>query len=161
MEPPSSPARLPVKIEDRRSANTVLWMPQPRGPLGTGAIIRSIDGRTTPELRELLRQHILIDFPAYTPLLEDGDIYPTLAGAGVTLSVRDGVVSFNGARILAGDAIITNGVIHTIDRVLGTPSTPPPVETGAATTMMETLSWKVLVCSFAAVAAAARYFNLV
>ncbi|KAH8745274.1 FAS1 domain-containing protein [Diaporthe sp. PMI_573] len=115
--------------------------------------------QTDAELMELLKRHILIDFPAYTPLLEDGDIYPTLAGGEVTVSVRGGLVYLNGARILAGDAIISNGVIHTIDKVLGTSSGLPPV-TAAATTTMEPLSWKFLVCSFAGVAAAARYFDL-
>ncbi|RYP69884.1 hypothetical protein DL771_005827 [Monosporascus sp. 5C6A] len=117
-------------------------------------------GWTGIERTELLRQHILIDYTAYTPLLQDGAVYPTLAGGNVTVSVRDGRVYLNGAQILTGDAITVNGVIHTIDTVLGTTSAPPPVATGAATPMMEPLSWKGLGCSFAAVAAAARYFNL-
>lgn len=66
---------------------------------------------------EMLRRHILVDFPAYTPLLRDGDVYPTLAGGSVTVSVRDGVVYLNGARIVQGDSMTKNGLIHVIDKV--------------------------------------------
>ncbi|KAK4233995.1 hypothetical protein C8A03DRAFT_47575 [Achaetomium macrosporum] len=68
-----------------------------------------------------VRQHILADYPAYTPLLRDGDAYPTLGGGEVVVSVDDrGAVYLDGARILAGDAIITNGAVYTIgEAVLG------------------------------------------
>ncbi|RYP33110.1 hypothetical protein DL767_004895 [Monosporascus sp. MG133] len=120
----------------------------------------NITNLTDTELTELLRQHILIDFPAYTPLLVDGAVYPTLAGGNVTVSVRDDVIYLNGARILAGDAITINGAIHTIDTVLGTSSPPPrPVTTAAAMTI-KPLSWEVFICSFAGMAAVAGYFDL-
>ncbi|RYP67496.1 hypothetical protein DL769_005743 [Monosporascus sp. CRB-8-3] len=115
---------------------------------------------TNTELTGLLRQHILIDFPAYTPLLVDGAIYPTLAGGNVTVSVRDDVIYLNEARILAGDAIIINGVIHTIDTVLGTSSLPPRPVTTAAAMMIKPLSWEVSICGLAGVVAVAGYFDL-
>jgi uncharacterized surface protein with fasciclin (FAS1) repeats len=69
------------------------------------------------DFEELIKRHILVDFPAYTPLLENGDVYPTLAGGSVTVSIQDGAVYLNGAQILVSDAIVTNGVIHVIDKV--------------------------------------------
>ena len=68
------------------------------------------------ELAQVLRQHLLLGPPAYTPLLVDGASYTTLAGTTLTVSVR-GPDFIGGARIMAGDAIVKNGVVHTIDRV--------------------------------------------
>jgi hypothetical protein len=65
----------------------------------------------------VLKQHVLVDYPAYSPLLENGDVYPTLGGGTVSVLVRDSAVFWNGARLLAGDAILRNGVVHVIDRV--------------------------------------------
>lgn len=129
-----------------------------------------------------MKQHILVDFPAYTPLLEDGDVYPTLGGGHVTVTVVDGVVSLNGARILSGDAIITNGAVHTISKVslfatssrlsliltgnskvLGTPPAPRPsdVVTGAANSVAAPfLHWKAAAGAFfVAVVVAGQYLN--
>ncbi|EQL01691.1 Fasciclin-domain-containing protein [Ophiocordyceps sinensis CO18] len=108
-------------------------------------------------LKELLRRHVLVDFPAYTPLLQDGDVYSTLAGGQVTVSVANGIARVNGARILAGDAIITNGVIHTINSVLGASPAPSPPITAAATERMKPLSQMALACSLGGVVAASRY----
>ncbi|KAF4513576.1 hypothetical protein G6O67_000830 [Ophiocordyceps sinensis] len=108
-------------------------------------------------LKELLRRHVLVDFPAHTPLLQDGDVYSTLAGGQVTVSVANGIARVNGARILAGDAIITNGVIHTINSVLGASPAPSPPITAAATERMKPLSQMALACSLGGVVAASRY----
>jgi uncharacterized surface protein with fasciclin (FAS1) repeats len=73
---------------------------------------------TREQLNTIVRQHVLVDYLAYTPLLQDQQVYPTLGGGEVVISVDDkGAVSLGGARILAGDAILTNGAVHTIDRV--------------------------------------------
>lgn len=68
-------------------------------------------------LVRLIKRHTLVNFPAYTPLLKDGLVYSTLAGGKVKVTVRDGVVYLNGAKILSGDTIVTNGVVHSIDKV--------------------------------------------
>ncbi|KAF5013957.1 hypothetical protein FDECE_86 [Fusarium decemcellulare] len=111
---------------------------------------------TDDERVELIKRHVLVDFLAYSPLLQDGLVYPTLGGGKVEVKVTDGVVYLNGAKILGGDTILTNGVVHTIDKVLDTPLAPTPV-TGAGITVTESLPWKVLTCSFAGVVAATRY----
>jgi hypothetical protein len=69
------------------------------------------------QLLAVLKEHILVDYPAYSPLLENGDVYPTLAGGTVSVLVRDSQVFWNGARLLMGDAILRNGLVHIIDRV--------------------------------------------
>lgn len=93
----------------------------------------------------------------------------------MTVSVANGIARVNGARILAGDAIITNGVIHTINsvsgvfvlivrqvltvraQVLGASPAPSPPITAAATERMKPLSQMALACSLGGVVAASRY----
>ncbi|KAH6649315.1 FAS1 domain-containing protein [Chaetomium tenue] len=82
---------------------------------------------TRDQLAAIVRQHVLVDYFAYTPLLEDRQVYPTLGGGEVVVSVNDkGAASLGGARILAGDAILTNGAVHTIDKVRLLPFTCYP-----------------------------------
>lgn len=102
---------------------------------------------TRDQLTSLVRQHVLVDYFAYTPLLQDRQVYPTLGGGEVAVSVDDkGAVYLGGARILAGDAILTNGAVHIIDKIIGAAASPPPLVTGAANGMMGQ-SWVVLVAS--------------
>ncbi|KAK4227407.1 FAS1 domain-containing protein [Podospora fimiseda] len=86
------------------------------------------------QLAETLKRHILVNVAAYTPLLPDGAVFQTLGGTNVTVSLRGNEVYIGGALIVSGDAIITNGVVHTIDKFLpGSVTTPPPpLVTGAA-----------------------------
>ncbi|KAK5656885.1 hypothetical protein OQA88_4436 [Cercophora sp. LCS_1] len=118
------------------------------------------------QLIQVLRNHVLVDFAAYTPLVRGGDVYATLGGGTVTASVVEETISFDGVQLLAGDAITKNGVIHTIDKVfLTTPSTTSPsptasqsaVVTGVAA-IMKPPSGQAVVFSVAALAMAARYF---
>ncbi|KAJ4233276.1 hypothetical protein NW759_002057 [Fusarium solani] len=140
---------------------------------------RNVTKWSNTDLTEFIKGHILVNFPAYTPLLKDGLVYPTLAGGKVKVTVRDGTIYLNGAKILAGDAIAVNGAVHTIDSVLATfPSTAPMPEptkapeqtqatvpthvpeyvpTGAGTTI-GSLSWKALTVSVMGVVAATHYW---
>ncbi|GAB1316990.1 hypothetical protein MFIFM68171_07200 [Madurella fahalii] len=69
------------------------------------------------QLAQLCREHIIVDFPGYTPLLRNGSTYGTLGKTNVTISVQGEQVSIGGARIVKSDAIIINGVVHTVDKV--------------------------------------------
>ncbi|KAG7290338.1 hypothetical protein NEMBOFW57_000338 [Staphylotrichum longicolle] len=114
---------------------------------------------THDQLTALVKQHILVDYFAYTPLLRNGQVYPTLGGGQVVVSVdTKGAVYLGGAPILAGDAIITNGAIHTIGKVLGAPASPPPPVTGGANSMM-VQSWMTLAVSAVGIMVAAGYFT--
>ncbi|KAK0649321.1 FAS1 domain-containing protein, partial [Cercophora newfieldiana] len=102
--------------------------------------------RPDAELVQVLREHILLGSPAYTPLLVNGATYATLAGTTVSVEIRGPDFFVGGAKILNGDAIVKNGVVHTVDRLIsastgtstasatGTRATSPIV-TGAAATV--------------------------
>jgi len=50
--------------------------------------------------------------------LSDGQVVTTLNGQTLTVSIKDGVVMINGAKVVAADLAGTNGVVHVIDAVL-------------------------------------------
>jgi len=68
-------------------------------------------------LAEILRRHVIVGLPVFTSDLKHGDTYKTLAGTTVTVTVQCADIFIGGARILAGDAIIKNGVAHVVDKV--------------------------------------------
>lgn len=96
----------------------------------TGITFLAPDDRSIPSdlpddvLDNIFRRHTIVGLPVFTSDLNHGDSYQTLAGTTVTVTVQCGDVFIGGARILAGDAIIKNGVVHTVDKVL-----PPPFAT--------------------------------
>ncbi|KAL8399497.1 hypothetical protein RB594_000034 [Gaeumannomyces avenae] len=95
-----------------------------------------------------LKQHIIVGHVIYSTQFRDGQVLPTLGGGSVTVSVQGGIVSVGGARIVASDAIINNGVIHTI----GNPTTPTPVPSTvpvAAGAMLRPLVWQAMAIGFA------------
>jgi len=49
--------------------------------------------------------------------LRDGQKLPTVNGKEVSVTVKDGEVRINGAKILARDRQGSNGVVHSIDGV--------------------------------------------
>ncbi|KAK3356626.1 FAS1 domain-containing protein [Lasiosphaeria hispida] len=89
----------------------------------TGITFLAPDDRSIPSdlpdnvLAEILRRHVIVGLPVFTSDLKHGDSYKTLAGTTVTVTVQCADVFIGGARILASDAIIKNGVAHTVDKV--------------------------------------------
>ncbi|KLJ10764.1 hypothetical protein EMPG_13872 [Blastomyces silverae] len=71
------------------------------------------------EFLQIIQQHVLLDFPGYTSMLEDGKSYRTLAGPGydVTVKIRGDSYFINDARIVQANLIVGNGAIHVLDRV--------------------------------------------
>jgi uncharacterized surface protein with fasciclin (FAS1) repeats len=50
--------------------------------------------------------------------LTDGQKVKTLNGQELTVAIKDGVVTINGAKVTAADLAGSNGVIHVVDAVL-------------------------------------------
>ncbi|KAK3331230.1 FAS1 domain-containing protein [Apodospora peruviana] len=95
----------------------------------TGITFLVPDNRAIPSnlpddvFAEILRRHVILGTPIFTSDLKHGDSFKTLAGTTVTVTVQCGDVFIGGARILTGDAIIKNGVAHTVDKVFMLAST--------------------------------------
>jgi len=89
------------------------------------------------KLADLLRHHVAVEAVAYTVLLEDGITLKTLDGTELTVTFEDGAYLINGARIIRGDGLVKNGVVHVLESLASMPapsptSPPPEVITGAA-----------------------------
>merc|ERR1712232_101544 len=80
------------------------------------------------DLADILKDHVLSGNitsgdlqPSQTPTTLQGSTVEVLKGAvGVTYGTRDGVA---GAKVTEADIVCTNGVIHTIDKVMLPPGT--------------------------------------
>ncbi|TFB04632.1 Fasciclin-like arabinogalactan protein [Trichoderma ghanense] len=108
------------------------------------------------QLAQVIKEHVIVSsgLPVYSPWLENGQVFHTLGGTNITVVVKDNVAYLNGARILGGDSVIENGVVHTIDKLLS--RSIPTVPTNAAI-MTRLLSWETLTCSFFGTIAAAHF----
>jgi uncharacterized surface protein with fasciclin (FAS1) repeats len=71
---------------------------------------------TNSKLSDLLNFHIIKGKKTIRDF-RDGQKLQTVSGLELLVSVRDGEVKINGAKILAKDKQGSNGVIHTVDAV--------------------------------------------
>ncbi|OTA08153.1 hypothetical protein A9Z42_0090960 [Trichoderma parareesei] len=112
---------------------------------------------TKTQLAQIIKEHVIVSsgLPVYSPWLENGQVFRTLGGTNVTVVVKDNVAYLNGARILGGDSVIENGVVHTIDKLLS--QSIPTVPANDAM-MTKLLSWETLACSFMGTVIAAAHF---
>jgi uncharacterized surface protein with fasciclin (FAS1) repeats len=49
-------------------------------------------------------------------MLQDGMSLKTVQGGNLSVSVQDGVMYVNAAKIIASDYLVANGVVHVIDK---------------------------------------------
>jgi hypothetical protein len=55
---------------------------------------------------------------AYSSLLTDGKTLQTMAGRDVAITVRNGSIYVNSAKVVDPDYLLSNGVLHILDRYL-------------------------------------------
>jgi uncharacterized surface protein with fasciclin (FAS1) repeats len=81
----------------------------------------TVDGLLKPEskdaLTKILTYHVVAGAVKAADL-KDGQKVKTLQGEELTVSIKDGKVSINGANVTAADLAGSNGVVHVIDAVL-------------------------------------------
>jgi uncharacterized surface protein with fasciclin (FAS1) repeats len=83
----------------------------------------TVDSLLLPENKDklvgILTYHVLSgEVMAETVVTMDGAAVPTVNGASVTIGVKDGVVTVDGAKVVTTDIKTDNGVIHVIDSVI-------------------------------------------
>jgi uncharacterized surface protein with fasciclin (FAS1) repeats len=71
----------------------------------------------TGDLADILLYHV-VGGTALSNSLSDGDMFMTLLGQDVTVSITGGNVFINDAQVIVADLTASNGVVHVIDAVL-------------------------------------------
>lgn len=81
----------------------------------------TVDGLLKPEskaaLTNILTYHVVAGAVKAADL-KDGQKVKTLQGEELTVAIKDGKVTINGANVTAADLAGSNGVVHVIDAVL-------------------------------------------
>ena len=80
----------------------------------------TVEGLLKPDKKEaladILQYHVAV--AVYKPeMLQDGQVLSMANGGNVTIGVKDGKITVNGANVLA-TIPASNGIIHVIDRVI-------------------------------------------
>ena len=87
------------------------------GKLEKGVFEELLKPENKPKLTELLKHHVVSGKVNFKDL-KDGDKLKTLNGKELTVKIKDGRVSVDGAIIQNRDLPSSNGVIHSLDTVL-------------------------------------------
>lgn len=92
------------------------------------AIGSALPNLTTEQVTAILTYHVVQGTVGYSTLLSNTSL-ATVQGNDVTISIVDGDVFVNSARVLIPDVLVANGVVHVIDNVLNpdnSTATPDP-----------------------------------
>ncbi|KAL2063947.1 hypothetical protein VTL71DRAFT_4441 [Oculimacula yallundae] len=99
-----------------------------------GAIGSALPNLTTEALSGILTYHVVQGTVGYSSLLSNTTL-PTVNGGNVTITVVNGTVFVNSAKVTIPDVLVAGGVVHVIDSVLNPAnSTATPPTAGATTT---------------------------
>lgn len=80
---------------------------------------------TAEDAAGILGYHVINGTVAYSSLLGNVSV-PSSTGQDLNITVIDGAVFVNAARVIATDVLVANGVVHVIDAVLNPNSTLTP-----------------------------------
>jgi uncharacterized surface protein with fasciclin (FAS1) repeats len=104
---------------------------------------------TTQQLTSILEYHVVEGTIAYSSLIKNESI-ATVQGSNVTLTVVNGTVYVNSAKVILADVLVANGVVHVLDNVLNpgnatvtanaSASSDSPAFAGATSTIVSDLT---------------------
>ncbi|MCU0402322.1 MAG: fasciclin domain-containing protein [Algoriphagus sp.] len=85
--------------------------------LPAGTVETLLKPESKDKLTSILTYHVVAG-NVLAADLKDGQKVTTLNGQELTVAIKDGVVTINGAKVTAADLAGSNGVIHVVDAVL-------------------------------------------
>lgn len=85
--------------------------------LPAGTVETLLKPESKDKLTSILTYHVVAG-NVLAADLQDGQKVTTLNGQELTVAIKDGVVTINGAKVTAADLAGSNGVIHVVDAVL-------------------------------------------
>lgn len=76
-------------------------------------------GGDTPkdDITKALARHVITNTVGYSTILEDGQEFETFGGETIKVTVKDGEVWVNNAKVVIANVLTENGVVHVIDSV--------------------------------------------
>ncbi|TVY27445.1 Fasciclin-like arabinogalactan protein [Lachnellula hyalina] len=95
---------------------------------------------SSDEKKAVFEYHIVPGVVDYSTDLTNGTSLKTAQGENVTITVQDGDVYVNSAKVIASDIIVANGVVHVLDNLLDRNDTSPPPKPTASSTASSTVS---------------------
>ncbi|KAK3945854.1 FAS1 domain-containing protein [Diplogelasinospora grovesii] len=66
-----------------------------------------------------------LPFPLYTPYITSGMVVNSIAGLPITITVQNGDIYFNDAKVISPNVLTNNGLIHVLDKVMSPNGTAP------------------------------------
>lgn len=96
------------------------------------AIGSAVGNLTVEQLTGILTYHVVNGSVGYSSTLENGTQLTAMNGGQLTITINNGSVFVNSARVVLPDVLVANGVVHVIDNVLNpnaTSATPNPTAT--------------------------------
>ncbi|KAI9772570.1 MAG: hypothetical protein M1839_002452 [Geoglossum umbratile] len=94
---------------------------------------------STDEVENTLYAHTILS-PQYTPILQDGQTFTSQANTTIKVTIKDGRVYFNDAKVIRSNIISNNGVIHVLDKVMSPASNATGTASGTTTATTSTSS---------------------
>ena len=87
------------------------------GALPEGTVESLLEPENKDQLTAILTYHVVAG-NVMAENLSDGQVVTTLNGQELKVSINNGIVTINGATVVAADLAGSNGVVHVIDAVL-------------------------------------------
>lgn len=89
-------------------------------------IASALTDLTPEDAASILQYHVVNGTVAYSSQIANGTNVTSMTGAPLNITIEDGEVFVNAARVITADVLIAGGVIHVIDSVLNPNSTIAP-----------------------------------
>ncbi len=78
------------------------------------AIGSAVGNLTSSQLTNILEYHVVQGTVGYSTLLSNTSL-KTVAGGNVTITIENGSVFVNSAKVITPNVLVNNGVVHVID----------------------------------------------
>lgn len=70
------------------------------------------------DLEAMFQYYVVPGFVGYSPLLKNGMSLKTQQGTDLTVTIQDGDMYINAAKVIVTDLMVANGVAHVIDKLV-------------------------------------------
>ncbi|KAG4440737.1 hypothetical protein IFR05_003781 [Cadophora sp. M221] len=121
-----------------RIPDVTYFIPNSAAALGNATIQAA--NSTAEEMKAVFQYHVVPGFVGYSSALKDGMRLKTQEGSSLTITIQDGDMYVNSAKIIASDYIVANGVIHVIDDLLDRFDNSPPRKVSPTPTSSSSLT---------------------